>query len=81
MGAERSQVAWNKPSVGFLAIDSQGRLVAIELKNRLDTRRQALLATVQVTAMALALGSTVSWARLEETRRRLSGGSSRGDLA
>jgi hypothetical protein len=76
-----SQGAWNKPSVDFVAIDSQGRLVAIEIKNRLDTRRQALLATVQVTAMALALGSTVSWAKLEETRHRLAGGSSKGDLA
>lgn len=76
-----SRVAWNNPSVDFLAIDSQGRLVAIELKNRLDTRRQVLLAAVQVTAMALALGSTVSWAKLEETRHRLYQGSSQGDLS
>lgn len=76
-----SRVVWNKPSVDFLAIDNQGRLVAIELKNRLDTRRAALLAAVQVTAMALGLGSTVSWAKLEETRYRLSGGNDEAGLA
>ena len=69
-----ARVAWNKPSVDFLALDDNGRLVAIELKNTLNTRRQILLAAVQVTAMALALGSTASWARLEEAHHRLPGG-------
>lgn len=76
-----AQASWNKPSIDFLALDDHGRLVVIELKNRLDTRRQALAAAVQVTSMALALAPTASWANLEQVRRRLLGGLLEGDLA
>lgn len=64
-----SRKVWNKPSVDFLALDRRGRLVVIELKNRIDSRTQALRAALQVTAMALALAATVSWERLEQVHR------------
>jgi hypothetical protein len=53
--------AWNKPSVDFVTLDRQGRLVMIEVKNRINTRRQALDASLQITAMALSLAASVTW--------------------
>lgn len=76
-----SRVSWNKPSIDFVALDGRGRLVAIELKNRLDTRGQTIAAAVQATSMALALAPTASWNNLERTRRRLLSGRLEGDLA
>jgi hypothetical protein len=76
-----SRKAWNKPSVDFVALDRQGRLVVIELKNRIDTRRQAFESVLQVTAMALTLGQSVSWESLERTHGRLLDGTLGGDLS
>ena len=45
-------VRWNLPPVDFVLLDAQGRLVVLELKMRIRSRRESALALCQVTHMA-----------------------------
>lgn len=76
-----AHVQWNKPSADFIALDREGRLVVIELKTKITTPMEAARAACQVTAMALALGGSVTWPRLESAYAELNGGAIGGDLS
>lgn len=73
-----SGAQWNRPSTDFIALDSLGHLVVIEVKPRISTMSQAVRAAAQVTAMALTLGTSVSWNHVQSSYCSLGVGRERG---
>ena len=55
---------FNKPSIDFLLLDARGHLVALELKRRVSSRRQAWSVLCQVTRRAQLLGEAYEEAEL-----------------
>lgn len=57
---------WNEPSIDFIAIDTAGRLVAIELKTVVRGVKPAWAVLCQVTHRAICAGRTVKPELLEQ---------------
>lgn len=55
-----NQSEWNEPSLDFLAVDADGRPVAIEVKRRLTGPKAIRYAVCQVTAMTLLLAESAT---------------------
>ncbi|GCD88522.1 hypothetical protein [Nocardioides sp. LS1] len=69
-GVNDAATRWNLPSVDFLLLDERGHLVALELKLRIRSRRECVLALCQVTHMANRLAETLNGDRLNDAYRR-----------
>jgi hypothetical protein len=60
---------WNHPSIDFLFLDRSGHLVALELKRRVQSPRDAWSVLCQVTHRAYLLGEGYEETRLEAAYR------------
>lgn len=69
-----SRAIWNRPSIDFLAVNSDGELAAIELKMRPGGPVSQARSCAQVTALALALSASATSDKVQRAYLAARGG-------